>query len=64
MIGDKPKVTLSALGALRLKLAEKESLIDNKKWAPLWVIDFPLFEWNEDHKRWDSLHHPFTSPNF
>ena len=64
MIGDKPKVTLSALGALRLKLAEKESLIDNKKWAPLWVVDFPLFEWNEDHKRWDSLHHPFTSPNF
>ena len=64
MIGDKPKVTLSALGALRLKLAEKEKLIDNKKWAPLWVIDFPLFEWNEDHKRWDSLHHPFTSPNF
>ena len=64
MIGDKPKVALSALGALRLKLAEKENLIDEDKWAPLWVVDFPLFEWNEDHKRWDSLHHPFTSPNF
>ena len=64
MIGDKPKVALSALGALRLKLAEKENLIDKDKWAPLWVVDFPLFEWNEDHKRWDSLHHPFTSPNF
>ena len=64
MIGDKPKVALSALGALRLKLAEKENLIDKDKWAPLWVVDFPLFEWNEDHERWDSLHHPFTSPNF
>jgi len=64
MIGDKPKVALSALGALRLKLAEKENLIEQDKWAPLWVVDFPLFEWNEDHERWDSLHHPFTSPNF
>ena len=64
MIGDNPKVALSALGALRLKLAEKENLIDKDKWAPLWVVDFPLFEWNQDHKRWDSLHHPFTSPNF
>jgi aspartyl-tRNA synthetase len=64
MIGDKLKVVLSALGALRLKLAEKENLIDKKKWAPLWVVDFPLFDWNEEHEKWDSLHHPFTSPNF
>ena len=64
MIGDKSKVVLSALGALRIKLAEKENLIDKKKWAPLWVVDFPLFDWNEEHERWDSLHHPFTSPNF
>ena len=62
MIGDSRKITLDALGALRLKLGEKENLIRDS-WEPLWVVDFPLFEWNEDHKRWDSLHHPFTSPN-
>ena len=63
IIGDIEKIVLSALGALRLKLAKKNKLIDSSKWAPLWVIDFPLFEWNDDHQRWDSLHHPFTSPN-
>ena len=62
MIGDSKKVTLDALGALRLKLGQRENLIQDR-WEPLWVIDFPLFDWNEDHKRWDSLHHPFTSPN-
>ena len=62
MIGDSKKITLDALGALRLKLGQKENLIKDS-WEPLWVVDFPLFDWNEDHKRWDSLHHPFTSPN-
>ena len=62
MIGDSKKVTLDALGALRLKLAKKENLIKNR-WEPLWVLDFPLFDWNEEKERWDSLHHPFTSPN-
>ena len=38
-------------------------MIDENSWKPLWVVDFPLFEWNEDNNRWDSLHHPFTSPN-
>ena len=57
IIGDKPKITLPALGALRLRLAQKENLIDKNKWAPLWVVDFPLFDWNEEHQRWDSLHH-------
>ena len=38
-------------------------LIDYTKWAPLWIVDFPLVQWNEDYKRWDALHHPFTSPN-
>ena len=64
IIGDKQKIALSALGALRLELAKRNNLIDNKNWAPLWIVDFPLFEWNDDHNRWDSLHHPFTSPNF
>ena len=63
IIGDRPKVTLNAMGALRLKLAKIESMIDENSWKPLWVVDFPLFEWNEDNNRWDSLHHPFTSPN-
>ena len=62
MIGDSKRITLDALGALRLKLGQKENLIKDS-WEPLWVVDFPLFDWNEDHKRWDSLHHPFTSPN-
>ena len=63
IIGDKPKITLNAMGALRIKLAKRENMIDKKLWKPLWIVDFPLFEWNEDHNRWDSLHHPFTSPN-
>jgi len=62
-IGDEKKVVFACLGALRLKLGEREKLIDKKKWAPLWVVDFPLVEWNSDKNRWDALHHPFTSPN-
>jgi aspartyl-tRNA synthetase len=64
IIGDNQKVVFSSLGALRIKVAKQNDLIDENKWAPLWVVDFPLFEWNDDHSRWDSLHHPFTSPNF
>tara|TARA_Y100001970_G_scaffold16832_1_gene18991 strand:+ start:20877 stop:22637 length:1761 start_codon:yes stop_codon:yes gene_type:complete len=63
IIGDTKSVTLNALGALRLELGKRENLIDTSIWAPLWVVDFPLVEWNEDNKRWDALHHPFTSPN-
>ena len=63
IIGDQSKVVYNALGALRLKLGKNESLIDKSAWAPLWVVDFPLVEWNEDANRWDALHHPFTSPN-
>ena len=62
MIGDTKKITLEALGALRIKLGKKEDLIKDC-WEPLWVVDFPLFDWNDDKERWDSLHHPFTSPN-
>ena len=63
MVGDNEKITLSSLGALRIRLAEELDIIDGSVWSPLWVIDFPLVEWNEDKSRWDSLHHPFTSPN-
>ena len=64
IIGDESKIVFSSLGALRVKVAKQNNLIDENKWAPLWVVDFPLFDWNQDYKRWDSLHHPFTSPNF
>jgi len=63
IVGDKKEVVYSSLGALRLKLADRENLIDQNSWSPLWVIDFPLVGWNEDQNRWDSLHHPFTSPD-
>ena len=63
IIGDSQNITLNALGALRLELGKRESLIDTKSWAPLWIVDFPLVEWNDDNQRWDALHHPFTSPN-
>ena len=62
MVGDSKKITLDTLGSLRLKLGKKENLIQDK-WEPLWIVDFPLFDWNEEKERWDSLHHPFTSPN-
>ena len=63
IVGDNRNVVYNSLGALRLKLAERENLIDQDTWCPLWVVDFPLVEWNEEQKRWDSLHHPFTSPD-
>ena len=63
IVGDKAKVVFNALGALRIELANRENPIDENQWAPLWVIDFPLVEWNEDLERWDVLHHPFTSPH-
>ena len=63
MVGDTAKTVFASLGALRLKLAKRENLIDTTAWAPLWIVDFPLVEWNEDKNRWDALHHPFTSPN-
>ena len=63
IIGDDAKTVYQSLGALRLQLAKNESLIDESTWAPLWVVDFPLVNWNEDANRWDALHHPFTAPN-
>jgi len=47
---------------LRLKIAEDLKLIQ-KNWKPLWIVDYPMFEWDETEKRWVSLHHPFTAPN-
>ena len=63
---DKAKVVNDAIGALRLKighgdLAKKSGLFEDR-WAPLWVVDFPMFEFDEDDHRWNAVHHPFTAP--
>ena len=63
---DKAKVVNDAIGALRLKighgeLAKKTGLFEDR-WAPLWVVDFPMFEFDEDDHRWNAVHHPFTAP--
>jgi len=59
---DKAKVVNEALGALRLKIGEDMNLTA-PGWKPLWVVDFPMFEWDDKEKRWAALHHPFTAPN-
>lgn len=58
---DKTSVVNEALGALRVKLGEDLGMVE-AGWKPLWVVDFPMFEWDEKEKRWIALHHPFTSP--
>ena len=59
---DKAKVVNDALGALRLKLGEDLGLVEDG-WRILWVVDFPMFEWDPREKRYTALHHPFTSPD-
>jgi len=59
---DKSKVVNDALGALREKLGHDCNIIEHG-WKPLWVVDFPMFEWDEKANRWTSLHHPFTAPS-
>jgi len=59
---DKTKIVNDALGALRLKVGHEKNHLDGRAWAPLWVVDFPMFEFNEGENRWDALHHPFTAP--
>lgn len=61
-VGDKDKVVYDSLGNLRLKLAEKLELIDESVFDLLWVVDFPLFEYSAEEKRFMAMHHPFTSP--
>jgi aspartyl-tRNA synthetase len=58
---DSAKVVSDALGALRIKVGQDLKLV-SPGWAPLWVVDFPMFEWDADSKRWMAVHHPFTSP--
>src|SRR5689334_11400541 len=58
---DSAKVVNDALGALRLKVGQDLKLVQ-EGWRPLWVVDFPMFEWDPEGKRWAAMHHPFTSP--
>jgi aspartyl-tRNA synthetase len=58
---DKARVVNDAIGALRLKVAQDLKLVQ-EGWRPLWVTDFPMFEYDADEKRWVAMHHPFTSP--
>lgn len=62
---DKAKVVNEAIGALRIKIGHEHGLANGyfvKEWRPLWVVDFPMFEHDEDDDRWTACHHPFTSP--
>jgi aspartyl-tRNA synthetase len=59
---DKTKIVNDALGALRSKLGHEKGYLNGKAWEPLWVVDFPMFEYDEEGKRWNACHHPFTSP--
>jgi aspartyl-tRNA synthetase len=58
---DSAKVVSDALGALRLRIGQDLKLVQ-QGWQPLWVVDFPMFEWDADERRWVAMHHPFTSP--
>jgi aspartyl-tRNA synthetase len=58
---DSAKVVNDAIGALRLKVGNDMKLAQSG-WKPLWVVDFPMFDWDPDEKRWVAMHHPFTSP--
>ena len=61
-VADEPGVVAPALAELRVNVAGRTGLIKEGEFALCWVVDFPLVEWNEDEKRCDSMHHPFTSP--
>jgi len=62
MIGDKESVTLNALGQLRIEIAKKESLAKTDEYRPVWITEFPMFEYDEEANRYIAMHHPFTAP--
>jgi aspartyl-tRNA synthetase len=59
---DRAKVVNDAMGALRLRVGHEKGHLDGRKWAPLWVVDFPMFEFDEESRGWTAMHHPFTAP--
>ena len=62
IIGDQKQVVLNALGALRVEIAKEMKLIDNNKFHPVWITDFPMFEYDDQSNRFVARHHPFTAP--
>ena len=62
IVAGKSRVVTASLGALRNEIAKREKLIPENSFAPLWVTEFPMFEYHEDDGRFYSMHHPFTSP--
>jgi len=62
MVADKPEIVHKALAPLRVRLGKELGLYEPDRLEFVWVVDFPLLEWNADEKRYDSLHHPFTAP--
>ena len=59
---DREKVVNDALGALRSKIGHEKGHVNGNAWQPVWVVDFPMFEYDEQAKRWNACHHPFTAP--
>jgi aspartyl-tRNA synthetase len=59
---DKTKIVNDALGALRSKIGHEKGYTNGKAWEPIWVVDFPMFEYDDEAGRWNACHHPFTSP--
>ncbi len=59
---DKEKIVNDALGALRTRIGHDKGYTNGNAWEPLWVVDFPMFEYDEEAKRWNACHHPFTAP--
>ncbi|MCD4738925.1 MAG: aspartate--tRNA ligase [Anaerolineae bacterium] len=62
IVADEPAVVAAALSALRLTFRDRLELVDPELLAFAWVLDFPMYEWNEEEERWDAAHHPFTMP--
>ena len=62
LVGDKKEIVLSALGALRIYIGREEGLCDPTKFNPVWITDFPMFEYDSDSSRYIAMHHPFTAP--
>ena len=59
---DTKNIVNEALGALREKIGHDKNLLSQEKWTPLWVVDFPMFDYDDEGERWNALHHPFTAP--
>jgi aspartyl-tRNA synthetase len=62
LIADQESIAANVLGRLRGHLGRELGLIDESVWAFCWIVEFPMYEWDDDNDRWEAMHHPFTSP--